>query len=71
MAVKVSTNPTFQMGEANELFSNSNLYLSGSGRYPSYDVSNDGQRFLLLEPADQASRPEIRVIQNWQKALGF
>jgi Tol biopolymer transport system component len=71
VAVKVSTNPTFQMGEANELFSNNNLYLSGSGRYPSYDVSNDGQRFLLLEPADQASRPEIHVIQNWQKAFGL
>ena len=40
-------------------------------RYPSYDVSNDGQRFLLVEPTADTARPEIRIVQNWQKAFGL
>ncbi len=33
-----------------------------------YDVSADGQRFILAEPAGEgadAPEPSIRVVQNW------
>ena len=37
----------------------------GQGR-PPYDVSTDGQRFLLVEPAErEAARPSILVVENW------
>jgi Tol biopolymer transport system component len=34
-----------------------------------YDVSPDGQRFLLAEPAVNDKPPAIHVIQNWTKLL--
>ncbi len=36
--------------------------------YPQYDVSPDGRRFILAEPAglgSEAPEPSIRVVQNW------
>jgi hypothetical protein len=40
----------------------------GSGR--NYDVSLDGQRFLMVkEPANQAAAPQIVVVQNWFEEL--
>lgn len=44
------------------------------GRYPdspgwtrprSYDVSRDGERFLLLELPPEQSRPRINIVLNW------
>ena len=39
------------------------FHLPGSG--PNYDVSADGQRFVVSEPVDPESPPLIRVTQNW------
>jgi hypothetical protein len=38
--------------------------------FPYYDVTRDGQRFLMLKPADQdnAAR-QIVVVQNWFEEL--
>jgi hypothetical protein len=38
---------------------------------PDYDVSPDGQRFLMLKPADQAeaSPTQINVVLNWFEEL--
>ena len=30
-----------------------------------YNVSADGQRFVLAEPVGEAPKPSIRVVQNW------
>ena len=36
---------------------------------PTYDVSTDGKRFLMVkQPANQAA-PQIVVVQNWQEEL--
>jgi hypothetical protein len=34
---------------------------------PKYDVSSDGQRFLMLEPSEQAQAAptQINVVLNW------
>ena len=35
-----------------------------------YDVSIDGQRFLMVkQPANQAAAPQIIVVQNWFEEL--
>jgi len=38
---------------------------------PNYDVSRDGQRFLMLKPSEQeASAPtQINVVLNWFEEL--
>ena len=38
---------------------------------PNYDVSRDGQRFLMLKPVDEPQAPlnEIHVVLNWSEEL--
>jgi len=61
MAVEITTQPRFTVGTPQMLF---------EGRYaasvmvPSYDVSADGQRFLMLKPDEQAAG-QINIVQNW------
>jgi hypothetical protein len=45
--------------------------MAGGGTYPAnfkidYDVSGDGQRFLMLVTTDDAAMASITVIANWQ-----
>jgi len=35
----------------------------------SYEVSNDGQRFLLRAPASGEAAPSLTVVLNWQTQL--
>ena len=35
-----------------------------------YDVTPDGNRFLVLEARDRALHPPFTVALNWQEALG-
>jgi hypothetical protein len=46
-------------------------YLRTPVTYPDYDVSPDGQRFLMLKPVEHsATAPtEINVVQNWFEEL--
>lgn len=47
-------------------------YLTGGIRgIRTYDVSKDGQRFLMVKraPAALANEPRIVVVQNWQEEL--
>jgi len=70
MAVPVRTSPAFSAGAPTKLF---------DGRYVtrsdlrSYDVSPDGQRFLMIkniEDSDQkAAPPSIVVVLNWAEEL--
>ena len=34
---------------------------------PEYDVSADGQRFVVAQPVGEVSEPKIRVVQNWHE----
>jgi Tol biopolymer transport system component len=69
MAVDIATQPGFTAGKPRTLF---------EGRYElarvpinNYDVSPDGQRFLVLKPVEQAqSAPtQINVVLNWFEEL--
>ena len=70
VAVDVSTAGEFTINEVTRLFQQASL--AGSGlRRQNYDVSLDGQRFLVTEPVNAAGEPvaaaesTIRVITNW------
>ena len=46
-------------------------YLPTSASFPSYDVSPDGQRFLMLKPVESPTSPptQINVVLNWFEEL--
>ncbi len=64
-AVPVSEGAAFQAGSAARLF-DASRYIGRPG--PGYDVTPDGQRFLLIRSAEEspASRPQLLLIQNWR-----
>jgi len=70
MSVPVELQPTFSPGAPTRIL-DARYILSGPGR--SYDVSPDGQRFLMLRGSDSsgdASTPSsIVVVQNWFEEL--
>jgi serine/threonine-protein kinase len=60
VAVPVTTTPRFEVtGAPEKLFP-----VEEQGGY-TYDVSADGQRFVVIEPVGEAVPPVIRVVQNW------
>jgi len=64
MAVPVSARGELTVGTPAELFQHAGL--TPGDPYPPYDVSADGQRFLIPEPVSQeTARPTIRVVENW------
>lgn len=63
MALDVSTQPSFAVGKARMLFEGQYDLLSA--QYSSYDVSPDGQRFLMLKTNEQAAPTQINVVLNW------
>ena len=65
IALSVTTTPEFTVRTREILFSNPNLAVD----LPEiYDVSPDGERFLVAGPAE-APRSVIRVTQNWYEAF--
>jgi serine/threonine-protein kinase len=64
MAVDVKLEPSFSAGIPKMLFEGP--YVRTPGTFPNYDVSPDGQRFLMLKSAEQESAPtQIHVVLNW------
>ncbi len=68
--VSVETQPTFAPGTPRVLFDVSAFVEGGLG-VPPFDVSADGQRFLMLRPESDGGGPrqEIVVVQNWLQEL--
>jgi len=69
MAVEITTKPSFSAGKPKVLFEG--RYQLAPGTFPNYDVSPDGQRFLMLKPSEQgaASPTQINVVLNWFEEL--
>ena len=69
MAVDIAIQPSFAAGKPRTLFEGP--YLPTAATIPNYDVSADGQRFLMLKPSEQAqSAPtQINVVLNWFEEL--
>ena len=63
MAVSVRTEPSFESGNQRVLFGGP--YAKGS-----YDVSPDGQRFLMIKQEEERNQTaEIHVVLNWFEEL--
>jgi eukaryotic-like serine/threonine-protein kinase len=74
MAVPVQLSPSFSYGNATKLFSWPSLTLPSPAR--NYDVSRDGQRFLMIKEASgdasaaaRASASSIVMVLNWADSL--
>jgi serine/threonine-protein kinase len=68
MAVEVSTQPGFTMGRPRMLFEGS--YLPPPFPVANYDVSPDGQRFLMVKPSGEGQpSTQINVVLNWFEEL--
>jgi Tol biopolymer transport system component len=66
MSVSVSTEPEFVAHPPEPAFSGN--YRNVRGR--SYDISPDGERFLVLVPDQRSANvTQIRVVQNWFEEL--
>ena len=71
MAVEISTKPVFQAGVAKALFHVP--VAGGTGGAPNiswrWDISPDGQRFLVnAAPEDHSSTP-VTMVANWNALL--
>lgn len=64
IAVRVTTKPNFSIGPRQRLFQSSGLRITPS-HLPNYDVSSDGQRFVIPERVESEAPAVIRVVQNW------
>ncbi len=69
MSVAVSTTGGFSAGSAKPLFEHPGLG-GGGGGSSTYDVSADGQRFVVVEDVEseegeEAKPPAIHVVENW------
>jgi len=66
MVVDIKTEPTFSVGSPVVLF---------TGRYAvgravvNYDISRDGQRFLMIKTAEAEEAAQIHVVLNWFEEL--
>ncbi len=68
MTVDVTTESAFSVGKPRMLFETE--YVPSPASLPNYDVSSDGQRFLMLKPGEQAQTPtQINVVTNWTEEL--
>jgi serine/threonine protein kinase/Tol biopolymer transport system component len=67
MAVQITIQPAFAAGNPRILFEKQ--YAETRSR--SYDVSPDGQRFLMLQPvgAQEQDSTQINIVQNWFEEL--
>jgi serine/threonine-protein kinase len=67
-SVPVTLSPTFSVGAPRLLFTGPYLDAGYGGR--SYDVSRDGQRFLVVQVSDEERAPRrFHLIQNWFEEL--
>jgi eukaryotic-like serine/threonine-protein kinase len=69
MAVDIATQPGFTAGKPRMLFEGQ--YEPTAFTNPNYDVSRDGQRFLMIKSSGQAQAAptQINVVLNWFEEL--
>jgi serine/threonine protein kinase/Tol biopolymer transport system component len=71
MAVEIKTQPTLIVGKPHLLFAgNYEMNNQGNRLGANYDVTADGQRFIMLKSsAQQATGTQIIVVENWLEEL--
>ena len=67
MAVDITTEPTFSADSPRLLFEET--YQKSTLFGAAYDVSPDGQRFLMIQGSEQEAVTQINVVLNWFEEL--
>jgi hypothetical protein len=68
--VEVATQPTFSVGTPRLLFERRYFAKQFPQMGSTYDVSPDGQRFIMVKSSEQAqSATQINVVLNWFEEL--
>ena len=67
MVASVETNPTFSAGRPRVLFEGNYYTSDRASGYRYYDISPDGQRFLLIK--EESNQGQINVVLNWFEEL--
>ena len=68
MAVSIQTDPTFKAGTPKVLFEG-DFYQGRGTTWPSYDITADGQRFVLVQADKEEAPTQINVVLNWFEEL--
>lgn len=68
MVVDVESGPVFRAGAPRVLFEG-RYRVSSGGLNQNYDVSPDGQRFVMIRAAGESGPPQIRLVLNWFEEL--
>ena len=63
MAVDIATQPALIAQKPRMLFESAALLRVSTT--PNYDVSRDGQRFLMVQAGQQTSAPQLTLVVNW------
>ena len=64
MRVPIQTGPPLVVGKPDVLFAD--VYRHSDAGPPDYDVSSDGQRFLMVKPGDEERAPKpMHIVVNW------
>jgi hypothetical protein len=69
MAVPVSTGTSFESGSPVALFQTHRRQPISSQDILSYDVSADGQKFLIATRVDESAVAPLSVLLNWTSAM--
>jgi Tol biopolymer transport system component len=67
-AVPVETRPTFKAGTPRRLFE-ARFNMAGGGGHQHFDISPDGQRFLMVRRDQDMGPPRLNLILNWGEEL--
>src|SRR5262245_59978358 len=70
MSVEIRSSPAFEAGPPRPLWDAAGLrVLGGRGGGANFDVTPDGQRFLVIKTDSDESKRPITLVQNWTAAL--
>jgi hypothetical protein len=69
MAVPVTAGPSFSAGSPVVLFQTHRRQPVSSVDVASYDVSGDGQRFLIDTKVDEANAAPLAIVLNWASEM--
>jgi hypothetical protein len=67
VAVPVQTGADFSFGKPEVLFEDGSLI--GSGGSQRFDVTADGQRFLMVRDTNRIQGTQLRVVLNWHEEV--
>jgi hypothetical protein len=69
MAAAVKTGDSFEAGSPVALFQTHRRQPVSAQDFFSYDVSDDGQRFLIATKVDEANAAPLSVLLNWASEM--